>query len=371
MFSLPTHHVRGNIILSFWENATVWLQKPPMAVRTNFFRLLAVSQMVGLGLRESLISIAKSENNVVMKTVIEDMIIHISEWENLSIAMEQHPSVFQTTEIELIKAAQTMGNLPNVLKELAGEMESYQKITAKIKWSLMYPAALIVFAIAAVIILVTKVVPTIVALFPDTESLPGITKFTLSVSWFVIRRWFALLVGSFWAVITYQFLYVFFIPLRIFIDGLVLKIPIIKDAIRTFYMYRFAKLLGDFLRAGVDPMRSLSHIAKIFSNFFYQKKMIDVRNDLNAWFTFADAIEWSVLFDPILVQIIVVGEQTGNLGEILQTMAEFYKEQLMQKITSAVSLIEPILMGLIAIIIGSIVASVFLPLADLVSVIGQ
>ncbi|MBP7884817.1 hypothetical protein KAZ93_01345 [Patescibacteria group bacterium] len=79
MFSLPTHHVRGNIILSFWENATVWLQKPPMAVRTNFFRLLAVSQMVGLGLRESLISIAKSENNVVMRTVIEDMIIHISE----------------------------------------------------------------------------------------------------------------------------------------------------------------------------------------------------------------------------------------------------------------------------------------------------
>ncbi|MBP7884821.1 type II secretion system F family protein [Patescibacteria group bacterium] len=78
-----------------------------------------------------------------------------------------------------------------------------------------------------------------------------------------------------------------------------------------------------------------------------------------------------MLFDPILVQIIVVGEQTGNLGEILQTMAEFYKEQLMQKITSAVSLIEPILMGLIAIIIGSIVASVFLPLADLVSVIGQ
>ncbi|MBP7884820.1 hypothetical protein KAZ93_01360 [Patescibacteria group bacterium] len=63
---------------------------------------------------------------------------------------------------------------------------------------------------------------------------------------------------------------------------MVLKIPIIKDAIRTFYMYRFAKLLGDFLRAGVDPMRSLSHIAKIFSNFFYQKKMIDVRNDLNA-----------------------------------------------------------------------------------------
>lgn len=371
MFSLPTHHIRSNILQQWRESITVWLQTPPVGVRTNFFRLLAVSQLVGIGLRESLISIAKSETNAVMKMVIEDMIKHISEGENLSIAMEQHPSIFHTTEIELIRAAQTMGNLPTVLKEIADEMENYQKIAAKVRSSLMYPLALIVFAVIAVVILIIKVVPTIVSLFPEPDTLPMITTWMLSLSGFV-REWrYVLFIILFGGVIAYQLLYAFVLPFKIFIDWILLRVPLVKNAVRTFYMYRFAKLLGDFLRAGVDPLKSLAHIAKIFSNFFYQKKMVDVKNDLNAWFTFGDAIEWSSLFDPILVQIIVVGEQTGNLGEILQTMADFYKEQLIQRITSVVALIEPILMGLIAVIIGTIVAAVFLPLADLVTVIGQ
>lgn len=370
MFSLPTHHIHGTV-LGFREKITIWMKTPPLSVRTNFFRLLAVSQLVGIGLRESFISIAKSENNSVMQLVIDDMIQHISAGESLSLVLERHPSVFHTTEVELVRAAQTMGNLPAVLKELADEMESYQTVARKIQWSLMYPLALISFAIIAVIILVTKVVPTIVALFPDPEMLPSITTFVLMLSWFFIQWRYIIIVAvlAIWAM--YRFFYAFVLPFRIFIDGLILKLPIVQSVIKTFYMYRFAKLLGDFLRAGVDPIRSLSHMAQIFGNFFYQKKMVDIKNDLNAWFTFADAIEWSVLFEPILVQIIVVGEQTGNLGEILQTMANFYKEQFMQKITSAVSLIEPILMGLIAVVIGFIVASIFLPLADLVSVIGQ
>ncbi len=357
--------------LSYFDQLSIKFSKPPLAVRTNFFRLLAVSQSVGLGLRESLSSISSSENNPTMKMVIEDMIAQVSAGRNLGIVMESHANIFDITEIELIKAAQAMGNMPDVLKEIANEMENYQAITSKIKWSLMYPAALMVFTVIAVVILLTKVVPTIVSLFPDPSKLPDITKRTLASSSFIQERRYVILIFFVSVISWYNILYAFFSPFKVFLDGMMLKIPVIKEAVKSFYMYRFSKLLGDFLKAGVDPIKSLDQMSKIFQNYYYQKKVTDIKNDLTAWFTFADAIEWSTLFDPILVQIIVVGEATGNLSQILQTMAWFYKEQLMTKIATVMGLIEPILMAFIAIIIGWIVASIFLPLADLVNVIWQ
>lgn len=357
-------------LLSYWDQLSVKFDVPPLNVRTNFFRLLAVSQTVWLWLRESLIGLEKSETHRVMKMVINDMIVQLSAGKNLWAAMSSHTDVFAITEVELVKAAQTMGNMPEVLREIANEMENYQKITAKIKWSLMYPAALMVFTVVAVVILLVKVVPTIVSLFPSQDALPDITKLTLWLSDFVQQRWYAIFGGLFGGIIGYQVLYKYVLAFKIAIDGLMLKVPIIAEAIKTFYMYRFSKLLGDFLHAGVDPIRALEQMAKIFQNFFYYKKAEDIKNDLSAGFTFADSIEWSDLFDPILVQIIVVGESTGNLWEILQTMANFYKEQLMQKIAAVMGLIEPILMASIAVVIWWIVASIFLPLADLVNVIG-
>jgi type II secretory pathway component PulF len=154
------------------------------------------------------------------------------------------------------------------------------------------------------------------------------------------------------------------------IDGWMLKMPVLWDAIKTFYMYRFSKLLGDFLHAGVDQITAMNQMTHIFSNFYYKKKAEDIKNDLSIWFAFADTVEWSDLFDPILIQIIVVWEQTGNIWDILKTMSGFYKEELLQKIDTLMWFLEPILMGFLAIVVWSIVSSIFLPLADLMTVIG-
>ena len=304
-----------------------------------------------------------------MKSIIDDMIAQINQGTNLADAMSKHDNLFLPTETELVRAAQGMGNMPETLEEISSELENYSKIRSKIKWSLMYPVTLLAFAAIATAILLVKVIPTIVGLFPDKDKLPEITKITLSFSDFMIERRYVLIVTAVSIVVAYQILYKYFLPFKMFIDGLLLKIPVLWDAIKTFYMYRFSKLLWDFLHAWVNQIDAMSQITNIFDNFFYKKKAADIKNDLSAWFSFADTIEWSDLFDPILVQIIIVGEQTGNLWEILNTMSVFYKEQLMQKISTVMAFIEPILMSIIAVIIWSIVSSIFLPLADLVNVI--
>lgn len=355
--------------MSGLEKFVASLNTPPMKIKTNFFRLLAVSQKVWLWLRESLVSLSKSEHSSVMKNILDDMISQVNQWVNLADAMGKHDHLFLTTETELVRAAQGMGNMPETLEEISNELENYSKIKAKIKWSLMYPTTLLIFAALATAILLIKVIPTITELFPDKDKLPEITKIVLAFSAFMIDRWHVLLLSIFGVITVYQLLYKYFLPFKILIDRRMLDAPVLWDAIKTFYMYRFSKLLWDFLHAWVNQIESMTQIASIFENFHYKKKAADIRNDLNAWFTFVDTIEGSDLFDPILVQIIVVGEQTGNLWEILQTMSVFYKEQLMQRISTVMWFIEPILMWLIAVIIWSIVSSIFLPLADLVNVI--
>lgn len=354
-------------ILSWWDKVSTLASVPPLPVKTNFFRLLAIGQKVWLGLRESLSSIAMSEHNPAMKWIINDLIVWVSQWETLSNAMSKHLYFFDTTEIELIKSAQIMGNLPETLEGIAQELENFASIKKKIKGALTYPITLLVFSVVVVAILLIKVIPTIITLFPSKESLPGVTIFVLDVSDFMIERWWTLLLLIIWFFTAYNLLYKYFFPFKMLIDSTILKVPTLWEAIKTFYMYRFSKLLWDFMLTWVDQISAIKQIGEIFENFMYKQKAADIQTDLNSGFNFTDTIEWSNLFDPILIQIIAVGEETGNLWEILQKMSGFYKEQLMTKISNVMALIEPLLLAMMAGMIGTIVASIFLPMTSMLS----
>jgi type IV pilus assembly protein PilC len=247
-------------------------------------------------------------------------------------------------------------------------LENFQKIKAKVKGAMTYPVTMLVFALGAVAILLVKVIPTFVGLFAGHQ-LPAITQLMLNLSAYLQTNWrwmLALIIG---VVVIYNLLYTYFLPFKILIDGAMLKIPGIKWVVKTFYLYRLSKLLADFYKAWVNPVVALEQIAAIFDNYHYRKKMLDVRTDLEAWFGFGESMNGSDLFDPILVQIVLVGEKTGNIDDVLQKMAVFYNDSLDNQIKSMMSLIEPILMAFIACIVGGIVASIFLPMADLVNVI--
>ncbi len=342
---------------------------PKLKQKTNFFRLLALAQRSWLWIRDALFSIKNSEKNRGLIIIIEDLIGQLTQWSTLSQAMENHEYFFQEEEVALVKSAENMGNLPEILDEIAKELENSERINAKIKKAMTYPAVLIVFAIIAVTILLIYVIPTIVSMFPNQESLPSLTKFMMSASSFLQRTRYIIGLIAIAIVLAYRFLYTYALPFKIFIDKLMVTIPAISWVVKTYYMYRFSKLLSQLYSAWVSPILSLKLMENIFTNFFYRKKVIEIRENLNAGFSFAESMEWSSLFDPILVQIIHVGEDTGNITEVLEKMADFYHDMLQNKIDILMSLIEPLLMAGIAVIIWVIVWSIFLPMADLVNVI--
>lgn len=342
---------------------------PKLKNKTNFFRLLALAQRAWLGIRDSLFSIKKSEVNKWLKLIIEDMILQLTRGLKLSQTMEIHDYFFHPDEIALVQSAETMGNLPEVLQELADQLENTQKTNQKIKRAATYPAILVVFSIVAVIVLLIFVIPTIVSMFPSPESLPNLTKFMLGASTFLKNTRYILLVIAIGMVILYNFLYKYTLGFKMAIDKMMIILPAISGVTKTFYMYRFTRLLGELYGAGISPVLALQLISDSFTNFFYKKKAIEIKSNLKAWFSFAESMEWSSLFDPILIQIIHVGEDTGNIWEISRKMADFYHDLLQNKIDILMNFLEPILMALIAVVVGVIVWSIFLPMAELVNVI--
>lgn len=351
---------------SFIRSIERLMNTPNLWKKVQFFRMISICLKAWLWIRETLISIAYSEKHVWLKNIIRDIIDNLNQWNPLYKWMSRHDYFFWSENIELIRSSEIMWNLPDVLNEIADEQENFQKITSKIKSSMMYPSMVLLMAIWAVIVLLVKVMPNIVSLFPNQDSLPWITKFMLWASSYLQSSW--------WIIILTIIIFVIWFTLAKkkipifskFIDLFLLKFPLIKNISRKFYHYRFCKLLSDFSKAWVWTVISLEEIKNIFKNFYYKDKIIKIKSDLELWFSFTEALEWTWLFDDIIVQIISIWEKTWSIWEVLQRMAIFYREELDNLLEWLMKLLEPILMWFIAIIVWVIVASIFLPMAAII-----
>jgi type IV pilus assembly protein PilC len=171
-------------------------------------------------------------------------------------------------------------------------LESSQEINAKVKKASMYPIMMIWLTIVAVIVLLIKVFPTIIDMYWDPEQLPWITKFMLWASEYLQANWYKLFIIVVVIVVAYNVMYSKWLLFKIWVDKLLLMMPVVKNVVRLFYMSRFTSLLAQFYEAWVSPVISFKLLASIFDNFHYKRKMVEIRNSINAWFSIYDSLEW-------------------------------------------------------------------------------
>ena len=350
-----------------FDGIMIELNKPSLAAKANFFRLMAVSQKAGLWVRDSLKSLQQWEKSKWMLLIINDMIDKLTEWASLAEAMETQSYFFNSDEIELIRSTEITGNMVQTLEEIATSLEESQEINAKVKKASTYPAMMIWLTIVAVAVLLIYVFPTIIDMYWDPESLPWITRFFLAASDYLQANWYKVLAVVIAIVIAYNTAYSHWLLFKIWIDKLLLMLPVVKNVVKLFYMSRFTSLLGQFYEAWVSPVVSFKLLAWIFDNFHYKRKMIEVRNSINAWFSIYDSLEWTELFDPILVQIINVWENTWSLPSVLSRISPFYASTLKNNIDALMATLEPLLMCFIAGMVWSLLWAIYLPMADMVN----
>lgn len=342
-------------------------------ILTTFTRQLATLVDAGLPLLRGLRVLEKQERNPTLKDIIGELALSIEGGSTFSEGLAQHPKVFNRLFVNMVKAGELGGVLEVVLNRLAEFMEKAQKIKGKVVAAMFYPVAVLVVAVAILMILMVKVIPSFEQVFlgmGDGRPLPGFTRFVLGMSRMVkdhILVTLGILTG----------IYIAFILFtktkfgRFAWDKFKLKMPVVGQVINKVAISRFTRTLGTLISSGVPILQALTIVKETAGNVVIAKAVSDVHESVKEGETITAPLETSGVFPPMVISMVDVGEQTGALPEMLLKIADNYDDEVDNAVAAMTSLLEPIMIVFLAVIVGSIVIAMFLPLIDLMNSMGD
>ena len=335
-------------------------------VLTTFTRQLATLVDAGLPLLRGLRVLEKQERNGTLRRILGELALAIEGGSTFSEALAQHPKVFNRLFVNMVKAGELGGVLEVVLKRLAEFSEKAQKIKGKVKSALFYPVAVLVVAVGILGLLLVFVIPRFKDVFAGMGvKLPGFTVFVLSVSDAVKNHYLQTLGGV--AVFVVLFLLAIKTKIgRLVWDKFKLKVPPFGVVVSKVAISRFTRTLGTLVSSGVPILQALTIVKETAGNVIISNAISGVHESVKEGETITSPLEASGVFPPMVVSMVDVGEQTGALPEMLLRIADNYDEEVDNAVASMTSLLEPIMIVLLAGIVGSIVVAMFLPLIAMI-----
>lgn len=342
-------------------------------VLTTFTRQLATLVDAGLPLLRGLRVLEKQEKNPTLKSVIGDLSLAIEGGSTFSESLAQHPKIFNRLFVNMVKAGELGGVLEVVLTRLAEFMEKAQKIKGKVIAAMFYPVAVLVVATAILILLMVKVVPQFKAVFENMiegAQLPAFTRLVMGISDMVKDN----------ILMTLGIIAVFVVLFMIFIrtkfgrhvwDKFKLKMPVVGPVVNKVAISRFTRTLGTLISSGVPILQALTIVKETAGNVIVSNAVGAVHESVKEGETITAPLEASGVFPPMVISMVDVGEQTGALPEMLLKIADTYDEEVDNSVAAMTSLLEPIMIIFLAVIVGSIVIAMFLPLIDLMNKVGD
>ena len=346
-------------VLAFWQSG---LKTGELAQFSEQFSVLISA---GISLVESLNIIKEQTQKGKFKKVLDEVISDIEGGGAFSEALSEHPKYFPPFFCQLVKAGETGGILDEVLQELADHYRRQHEIKEEVKSALYYPITILMVGIAAIIFLLTFVVPQIAEIFETLDvELPLPTVILISTSEFMQNYWWLVMGGlillGLMAVLVYRS------PRGQFVmDRLILKLPIVGTLILKLGVARFSSTLALLLDSGVTLLSALPVVEGIVDNQVIEQSLVEARGRLREGINISQPLSESGVFPPMVVQMIEVGEETGNLAEMLDKLANYYEVEVQRTIDGAISLIEPLFIVTLALMVGFIAISVVLPLFEM------
>ncbi len=334
---------------------------------TTFTRQLATLVDAGLPLLRGLRVLEKQEKAGTLKDILGQLAASIEGGSTFSEALAQHPKVFNRLFVNMVKAGELGGVLEVVLKRLAEFSEKAQKIKGKVKAALFYPIAVLIVAIGIMVLLMTFVVPKFKDVFGGMGvTLPGFTVFVLAVSDIIRNNILATMGG----VAIFVVIFLLFIKTkfgRLVWDKTKLKLPPTGQVVTKVSISRFTRTLGTLVSSGVPILQALTIVKETAGNVIIANAVAKVHESVKEGETITAPLEASRVFPPMVISMVDVGEQTGALPEMLLKIADNYDEEVDNAVAAMTSLLEPIMIVFLAVLVGSIVIAMFLPLIAMIS----
>ena len=342
-------------------------------VLTTFTRQLATLVDAGLPLLRGLRVLEKQERNKNLKEIIAQIAVSIEGGSTFSEGLAQHPKVFNRLYVNMVKAGELGGVLEVVLNRLAQFQEKAQKIKGKVIAAMFYPIAVVVVAIAVISILMVFVIPKFKEVFEgllDGEQLPAFTRLVLGISDAIRSHILAVLM----VVVAFTICLVLFKKTKFgrkAVDQFKLKVPAVGPVISKLAIARFTRTLGTLVSSGVPILQALQIVKETSGNVIVATAISSVHESVKQGETITAPLEGSGVFPPMVISMVDVGEQTGALPEMLLKIADNYDEEVDNAVAAMTSLLEPIMIVTLAVVVGSIVIAMFLPLIRLIEGVGD
>jgi type IV pilus assembly protein PilC len=334
-----------------------------------FSRQFATMVNSGLPILRTLAILSEQTESPELAKILVKIRLDVEQGSSLSAAMAKHPKAFDNLYVSMVKAGETGGVLDAVLMRLADQIEKDVSLRARIKSAMTYPVVvlgMVMFIMAAMLLFV---VPQFKNIYSSLGgSLPAPTQFLLSASAALIKWWWLVILLSIAGTIGFK-RYKKTESGREVVDRVKLRAPVFGPLFRKTALSRFASTLGTLLRSGVPILQALDIVAETVNNKVISHAVIDVQSSVREGESIAKPLSTHAVFPPMVVQMLAVGEETGNVDTMLEKVAIFYDEEVTAAVDSLTSLIEPLMIAVIGAMVGMAVIALYMPMFNIINMI--
>jgi type IV pilus assembly protein PilC len=342
--------------------------KVPGKTLTVFTRQLSTLISAGLPLLRSLRTLGKQEKDANLKKIMLGLSESVEGGTTFSEALSQHPKAFNKLYVNMVKAGELGGVLEIVLTRLAEFAEKSQRIKGKVTSAMVYPLVVLTIAVGIVTFLMLFIVPKFEAIFKDMlggRPLPFITQMIMDLSRFIQGNF--LLIAGVIIVAVFATRFAMKMPgVAAAVDNYKLKIPLFGDMLTKTSVARFSRTLGTLVSSGVPILQALNITRDTAGNLRVSKAVESIHDNVKEGESMVTPMEASGIFPPMVVSMVQVGEETGQLPDMLTKVADVFEEEVDNAVSGLTSLLEPVMIVLLALVVGTIVVALFLPLITII-----
>lgn len=330
-----------------------------------FCRQFVSITQAGVPMKEALQMLSEQTENKWLKRAISEVLLNVEKGNTLADSMRSQPDIFPPMLVNMVEAGEQSGSLEMAFSRMAVHFEKEAKLKATIKKATIYPIILVIAAIGVIAVMLLFVIPIFIDMFADLDiEMPAITMFVMNSSKWMTSHWYVVLAIIVGVVVAYKLIYKT-TQGRLTIDRIKMKMPLFGKLTVKTACSQFARTMSTLLMSGISTIDALETTSKIVNNIHYTNAMLKAREEVMKGIPLSEPLEASGIFPPMVYHMTGIGEETGNVEEMLEKMADYYDEEVEMTTQSVLAAMEPIIILFMALIIGTLVIAVIWPIASM------
>ncbi len=369
--NLTAVEIKHGSILNQEINISFLDKKPTVRDLSVFCRQFVSIINAGVPVSSAFEMLSEQTENKMLKNALNECKLAIQSGSALSEAMSNHKKIFSSLFITMVEAGEVSGSLDVAFTRMAKQFENDAKLKKLVRKATVYPATILVIATIVVALLLAFVIPQFESMLTDLGSnLPLITVIVIALSDFIIEFWYIVIAAIIGIVVGLR-VYGMTTSGKYTYSAIQLKIPLIKNLAIKTASAMMCRTMSTLLAAGIPIIEAIEIVSNTMQNIFFKDALISAKEDVAMGSTFSEPLSKSGLFPPMVRHMIKIGEEVGDIEAMMDKTADYYEEEVEDAVQSVMAVLEPLIIVVLALIVGSVVMAVMLPMMETMNSLGN